>query len=180
MIKWIIAAEITFWIAIFTGLFIRYMSKYKKLSICILLLTPLIDFVLVVLTSMDLRNGAKASFAHGIAAVYIGISIAYGKSMLQWADDKFQKIILKNDIKKYPLYGIEKGLYEMKMWARHLLAFIIGGILLLSMILYVGEGSFASEKTSELLKVLSIWSFVLIIDLIISFSYIIFPKKSKT
>lgn len=180
MIKWIVAAEIMFWIAIFSGLFVRYVAKQKKLSIWILLLTPLIDIALIVLTSIDLRNGANASFAHGIAAVYLGISIAYGKVMLQWADEKFQKIFLKKDLKNTPLFGLEKGIYEMKMWARHLLAFIIGGILLLSMVLYIGDGSLDIEKSSELMRVLSIWTFVLIIDFLISFSYIVFPKRKTT
>lgn len=180
MIFWIIAAEIAFWIAIFAGLFTRYMLNSRKLSNLFLFSTPFIDLALLILTAIDLKNGAEASFAHGVAAIYIGVSIAYGKSMIQWADDKFQSLILKKGSKKKRLYGLEKGIHEMKMWARHLLAYVIGGILLLLMSLYIGEGSFVGEKTFALLRVLSIWSVALAIDFVISFSYIIFPKRKET
>lgn len=180
MIFWIIFAEIAFWIAILCGLFARYIKNSKKLSNIFLFSTPFIDLALLILTAIDLKNGAQASVAHGIAAIYIGISIAFGKSMIEWADDKFQSIILKRESKRKVLYGLEKGIYEMKMWARHFLAYVIGSSLLMAMILYIGGGKFTQENTSALLRVFYIWTVVLGIDFLISFSYIIFPKRKPT
>lgn len=180
MVFWIIAAEIAFWIVIIAGLFTRYVLKAKKLSIIFLYSTPFIDLILLILTAIDLKNGADASIAHGVAAIYIGVSIAYGKTMIKWADEKFQSLILKKGLKKKPLFGVDKGIYEMKMWIRHFLAFIIGGILLVLMALYVGEGTLVNENTFSLMRVLSIWGIVLGIDFLISFSYIIFPKRKPT
>lgn len=177
MVTWIIVAEIVFWIAILAGLTSRYMFHAMKLSKFFLLSTPFIDLALLILTAIDLKNGAQASSAHGVAAIYIGVSIAFGKSMIDWADDKFQTLVMKQTSKKRVLYGLEKGIYEMKMWARHLLAYVIGGVLLVLMILYVGEETFENEKTSSLLRVLSVWMVALGIDFLISFSYIIFPKR---
>lgn len=171
MLFWIIAAEIAFWIVIVAGLFSRYILNLKKLSIFFFLLTPIIDLALLILTAIDLKSGATASTAHGVAAIYIGVSIAYGKSMIAWADSKFQSWILKKPSKKKGLFGKEKAKYEVKMWFRHLLSYVIGGSLLGLMILYVGEGATA------LFQVLRVWTIVLIIDFIISFSYFIFPKK---
>ncbi len=173
MVLWIIVAEIAFWIAILAGLFSRYVFKLEKLSLLFFLLTPLIDLALIVLTTVDLKNGANASTAHGIAAIYIGISIAYGKSMINWADEKFQIWFLKKPSTKKPLVGREKGFYEMKMWARHFIAYVIGCALLWLMIFYVGE-----QNTEALLNIWRIWSIVLLIDGAISFSYILFPKKT--
>lgn len=171
MLIWIIAAEIAFWIVIIAGLFTRYILKLKKLSIVFFLLTPFIDLALLILTAIDLKNGATATTAHGVAAIYIGVSIAYGKSMITWADSKFQSWVLKVPSMKKVLFGKEKAKYEMKMWFRHLLSYVIGGSLLGLMILYVGEGA------NALFQVLRVWTVVLIIDLIISFSYLIFPKN---
>lgn len=173
MLFWIIAAEIAFWIVIIAGLFTRYIWKRNRLSIFFFLLTPVIDFALLVLTAIDLKNGATASFTHALAAIYIGGSIAYGKSMIAWADSKFQSWILKKPSKKKILYGKAKAVYEMKMWGRHLLAYIIGCSLLGLMIWYVGE------EIDPLMRVLSLWTIVLMIDFLICFSYVIFPKREE-
>lgn len=175
MLFWIIAAEISFWIVIFAGLYTRYILKRNRLSLFLLLLTPVIDFALLVLTAIDLKNGAPASIAHGLAAIYIGVSIAFGKSMIAWADDKFQEWFFKKPSQKKVLYGKAKAIYEMKMWGRHLIAYIIGCILLGLMILYVGIG----EKVFPLLRVLGGWTVALLIDFLISFSYVIFPKRER-
>ncbi|MED3764362.1 hypothetical protein [Ureibacillus terrenus] len=177
MLFWIIAAEIAFWIVIISGLYSRYILKRNQLSLFFFILTPVIDFALLVLTAADLKSGAPASFAHGLAAVYIGVSIAFGKSMIAWADRKFQSRILQKPLQHRELFGRAKAVYEMKMWGRHLIAYLIGCLLLGAMILYVGIG----EKTFPLLRVLSGWTLVLLIDFLISFSYVIFPKReSKT
>lgn len=172
MIKWIIAAEILFWIAILAGLFTRYILKQNRLSIILFLLTPFIDLALIVLTVIDLQNGATATVAHGISVIYIGVSIAYGKTMISWADDKFKTWILKISPAKKPLYGKEKGIHELKMWARHGLAFAIGSLMFWLILTFVG-----TQGTEALEKVWKVWSLVLLIDGVISISYIIFPKK---
>lgn len=173
MISWIIIAEIAFWIAIIAGLISRYVFKLEKLSFLFFLLTPLIDLSLIVLTTMDLQNGATATTAHGIATIYIGVSLAYGKSMIAWADEKFQVWFLKKPSSKRTLYGKEKGIYEIKMWARHVMAYLIGSALLWLMIYYVGQ-----QSTEALFNVWRIWSIALLVDGAISISYILFPKKS--
>ncbi len=173
MIFWIIAAEIAFWVAILAGLISRYVFKLEKLSILFFLLTPLIDLALILLTTIDLQNGAIATTAHGIAAIYIGVSLAYGKSMIVWADEKFQVWFLKKPSSKKALLGREKGIYEIKMWVRHVIAYVIGSAFLWLMIFYVGQ-----QNTEALFNVWRIWSIAVLIDGAISFSYIIFPKKT--
>ncbi len=172
MVKWIIAAEVAFWIAIIAGLFARYVLKRKKVSILLFLLTPIIDLALIALTIVDLRNGATATVSHGLAAIYIGVSIAYGKSMIAWADNKFQTWFLKKSSPKNTLVGLEKGIYELKMFARHIIAFVIGSAIFWFIITFIG-----SSSTDAITGVWKTWSLVLLIDGIISLSYLIFPKK---
>lgn len=175
MVKWIIAAEIAFWIVIIAGLFARYVLKSKKFSILLFLLTPLIDLALIILTVVDLRNGAIASTAHGISVIYIGVSIAYGKTMIDWADRKFQVWFLRKPSSKKILVGLEKGIYELKMLARHVFAYVIGSAIFWLIIKYVG-----SSGTDAIIGVWKTWSVVLLIDAVISLSYLVFPKRTES
>ena len=72
----IIACEIAFWIFVAAGLSIRYMLGKKRLGLALLAATPIVDVLLLVATAVDLRRGATASMVHGIAAIYIGVSVA--------------------------------------------------------------------------------------------------------
>ncbi|KGR76117.1 hypothetical protein [Ureibacillus sinduriensis] len=173
MIKWIIAAEILFWIAILAGLFTRYVLKHKQLSYLFFLLTPLIDLALIALTVVDLQSGAVATTAHGISVIYIGVSIAYGKTMIGWADDKFQTYFLKKESTKKALYGIEKGWHELKMLGRHVFAFAIGSVIFWLILTYIDPNS-----TEAMRNVWRIWSIALLVDGVISISYLLFPKKA--
>ncbi|GLC88973.1 hypothetical protein [Lysinibacillus piscis] len=172
MITWIITAEIAFWIVIIFGLISRYAFKMPKLSIFFFALTPVIDLLLIILTIVDLKRGTPAAISHGIAAIYIGVSIAYGKTMIAWADDKFQQWFLKKP-KKIRLTGKEKALHEMNMLARHIIAFVIGACALYGMVILVGTNTDATP----LLQIMRIWGIVLVIDVIISLSYVFFPSR---
>ncbi len=173
MIAWIIAAEIAFWIVILLGLIARYILKKPKLSLFLLSLTLVIDFLLILLTAVDLKKGTPASISHGIAAIYIGVSIAYGKTMISWADERFQRWFFKTEDKKVRLVGAAKGKHEIKMLIRHVIAFLIGVGLLYIMSLYIGP----QTDTSSLFQMMKIWSIVLTIDAVISISYVIFPSQ---
>lgn len=78
------------------------------------------------MTSVDLYGGAKATYAHAIAAVYIGISIAFGKSMIQWADERFQYYVMKIGEKPRRRYGKEYAKHYFKSWIQHVVAYAIG------------------------------------------------------
>ena len=175
MIGWIILAEIAFWVVISAGLVSRYIWKRQRLSIVFLALTPVIDLALLILTAIDLRNGQTASVVHGIAAIYIGVSVAYGKTMITWADEKFHQWILKQPKEKVRLSGKAKGIHELKMWIRHIIAYGIGTVLLYGMIQYIGE----SGNTEVFWKMIGIWGIVVLIDAAVCLSYILFPKDNK-
>lgn len=176
-IAWIIiACEISFWIVIALGLVTRYVLKQNKLGLIFLALTPVIDLILLVITGIDLYRGAAATTAHAIAAVYIGVSIAFGKSMIEWADERFQYYVTKEGPKPLKRFGMDHAKHQLKGWLRHVIAYLIGAGLLAGMIYVVGDPS----RTEALSGVLKIWSLVLGIDFIISISYFISPKKEKS
>lgn len=176
VIAWlIVACEIGFWVVIILGLCTRYILKKNKLGLFLLALTPVIDFILLITTGVDLYRGATATRVHAIAAVYIGISIAYGKSMIEWADKRFQYHFMKQGLKPVKKYGIDYAKHYFKSWGQHLLAFLIGAGLLVILIYLINDFS----RTEVLAGFLKLWTIVLGIDLLIAISNFIWPKKAK-
>ena len=74
----IVACEVGFWVILLLALVIRYLPRNEPLSRALLFCLPLVDLFLLTFTAMDLRRGAAASFAHGLAAAYIGFTLAFG------------------------------------------------------------------------------------------------------
>ena len=82
----IIACEIGFWVFVAAGLVARYPMRLKRLGAVLLAMTPVVDLVLLGFVALDLSRGGHASFGHGLAALYIGLSVAHGHAMIRWAD----------------------------------------------------------------------------------------------
>jgi len=176
-IAWtIVACEIGFWVVIALGLVTRYIFNKEKLGFFFLALTPVIDLVLLIVTGTDLYNGATATVAHSIAAVYIGISIVFGKSMIRWADQRFLYYIKKKGPKPVRKTGWDYANHSMRGSLQHLLSYIIGASLLVLMIFFIDTPS----RTEELSATLKFWTIILGIDFFISITYYIWPRTAKT
>lgn len=172
-IAWsIVICEILFWVFIILGLVTRYFFKQEKLGLVFLAMTPVIDLLLLVITGWDLYQGAIATKAHAIAAVYIGISIAFGKSMIQWADARFRYYIVKQGEAPIKRVGLDYAKHYFKGWLRHLLSYCIGAGLLLGLIFLIDDPT----RTEALLTIFKVWSLALSIDFLISISYFIWRK----
>lgn len=171
----IVASEMGFWIVIILGLLMRYVFKREKLGFFFLALTPVIDLLLLIITSLDMYRGATATTAHAIAAVYIGVSIAFGKDMIKWADEKFRYYIAKEGAKPIQLFGRAYAMHYLKSWSKHVLAYVIGAGILLSLIILIKD----TARTEALEGVVKLWTLVLGVDLIIAISNFIWPKKKK-
>jgi hypothetical protein len=85
----IAAGEIGFWVLLVAGLAVRYALRARRASAVLRAMVPLIDVVVLVATVLDLARGEKANFTHGLAAVYLGFSVAFGPGMVRWADARF-------------------------------------------------------------------------------------------
>ena len=82
----IAACEIGFWIALAAGLLLRYGLRRPRAGGALLLAVPVLDLVLLVLTAIDLGSGAEPDVTHGLAALYLGFSVAFGHDLVRWAD----------------------------------------------------------------------------------------------
>ena len=183
----IIACEVAFWLLLLAGLALRYGLRLPRAGAAVLVLVPLVDLVLFVVTLIDLRRGGTADLAHGLAAVYLGVSVAFGHRMLRWADQRFSHRYAGGSLPdRPPKYGRQHARHERAGWYRHLVAWAIGcGLLLGGAVLVSGVDALAQllpevnggpQPAEALLGITRTWTLVLLIDFVWSFSYTFWPR----
>ncbi|HEU5030314.1 MAG TPA: hypothetical protein VFV01_35755 [Spirillospora sp.] len=158
----IAACEIGFWVVLAAGLAARYPLRMRRTGAALLLGVPLVDLVLLVATVADLRGGATAGFAHGLAAAYLGYSAAFGHGMVRWADERFaHRFAGGPPPRRKPRYGRARARYEWVEFGKAAVATAIGCALLLAMIALVGDADRTAALTgwtARLGLVLAVWS----------------------
>lgn len=143
----IVFCEVAFWVFLVVGLGFRYILKWDRLSRALLYSIPLIDLVLLSATVIDLRAGAVATFAHGLAAAYLGFTLAFGKITINWADRAFARRFANGPAEVVPpSHGLALFKHELKWFGRCILACAITMSLAYLAILLVNDES----KTEEL------------------------------
>lgn len=142
LVYFIVFCEVAFWLFLGSGLIFRYVFKWNRLSAIVLFSIPLIDLVLLTATIFDLRAGSTATFAHGLAAAYLGFTVAFGKTTIEWADRAFARRFADGPADpKPPGHGIALLKVELKWFARCLLAVSITILLSYLAILLVNDHS---------------------------------------
>ncbi|SFJ90076.1 hypothetical protein [Streptomyces pini] len=173
----IIVCEVAFWVLLAAGLVLRYPARKPRLGAAVLLCEPLLEVVLLAVTAIDLRNGAEGDWKHGLAAVYIGFTVAYGHYMVKWADGHFAHRFAGGPPPvRPPKYGMARAVHEWKMCARSVLGAVIALALLQGAVWYVGDAGRSESLTQWQHKML----FVIGISVVIAASYTLWPKKPKT
>jgi hypothetical protein len=170
----IIACEVAFWVVLGAGLAARYGLGMRRLGLVLLALVPVIDLVLLIASTVDLRRGATADWAHGLAALYLGFSIAYGHSMVRWADG-WAAYVARKGPRPQKLYGREHAASARRDIGRIMLAGAISVALLALAIWYVDDPDRTAALTSWFGSVATIVVIVILIDL----SDIAWPRKPK-
>jgi hypothetical protein len=171
----IIACEVGFWVLLAAGLAVRYVLKWRRTSVALLLCEPLLEVVLFLATAVDLRGGARPSWEHGLAALYIGFTVAYGHSTISWLDGHAaHRLAGAPRPPKPPRYGRARARHEGRLWLRTLLAAAVALALLQCAIWYVGDGTATGPLRSwqwAALRVLGIHG-------VIALTYLLWPKKA--
>ncbi len=136
----IVGCEIAFWLFLLSGLTVRYILDLRQLSTVLLISVPLVDIVLLAATTFDLSRGAIATFAHGLAAAYIGFSVAFGGVTVKWADAWFaHKFAGAEAPVSAPTYGWQLVRYELVWWLRCVVAVVVTQFLVLVAILFIND-----------------------------------------
>ncbi|MBT2423214.1 hypothetical protein J7F01_20015 [Streptomyces sp. ISL-22] len=170
----IIACEVGFWVLLALGLAVRYLLKWRRTSVALLLCEPLLEVVLFVATAIDLKNGAEPSWEHGVAALYIGFTVAYGHYTIRWLDGHAAHR-LGGAPKPVgpPRYGMPRARHEGRLWLRTVLAAAVACALLQGAVWYVGDdGDISSLRSFQGAALRSAG-----IHGLVALAYLIWPKK---
>lgn len=134
----IIGCEVAFWLLLVLALVVRYVLQRNRLSHVFLLALPAADMLLLVFTALDLRAGAPATFAHGLATAYVGFTIAFGSVVVRWADQRFAHRFAGGPPPvAAPAGGWPAVQHELALWLRCIVAWVIAAALLLALLAYV-------------------------------------------
>ncbi len=174
MLAVIVACEVGFWVLLVCGLLARYVLRARTLSTVLLVSVPLVDVVLLAVSVIDLRRGGAAGIEHGLAAVYLGVSIAFGHRMVRWADQRFARRFAGGPAPvRPPRAGRAHAARQRRQWLRHLLAYGIAVVVLGVFTALVGD----LDRTAPLWAVMWPWTIALVVDFVVSFSYSLSPRK---
>jgi hypothetical protein len=143
----IVACEAAFWLLLVLALAVRYLLRRSRLSRILLLALPAVDLLLLVFTALDLTSGTPAAFAHGLATAYVGFTIAFGAVAVEWADQRFAHRFAGGPPPDAPPETRWSAVrYELALWLRCIVAWVITIVLLVALIAYVNN----DESTQEL------------------------------
>ncbi|ANH38233.1 hypothetical protein I601_1802 [Nocardioides dokdonensis FR1436] len=168
----IIGCEIAFWVVVALGLLARYGWRRRRLGAVLLAATPVIDVVLLVAVVVDLERGGTATFFHGLAALYLGLSLAHGPAMIRWADTRVAHRFAGGP-PPVKLYGWAYARGCWKDVARTTLAVgIAAGVLGLLTVLVQD-----AERTEPLLSVLPLLGIWWVVDLLWALGHTVWPRR---
>ncbi|MDG9704123.1 hypothetical protein [Streptomyces sp. DH37] len=170
----IIVCEVGFWVLLAAGLSLRYLARRPRLGAAVLLCEPLLELVLLAVTAIDLRGGAEGDWKHGLAAVYIGFTVAYGHYVIKWADGHFAHRFAGGPPPvRPPKYGTARAVHEWRMCARSMLAAVIAMALLQAAVWYVDDAG----RSRSLVEWQGRMLLVAGVSVLIALGYTIWPKK---
>ncbi len=132
----VVACEVAFWVFLAAAVVARYVLRRRRLSTVLLLCEPLIEVVLLVATVTDLLRGAEATWTHGLAALYLGFTVAFGKYTVQKVDGWVAWRFFDGPRPpRAPRRGRASVVHELRLWLRVVLAWVVSvailGVLLL-------------------------------------------------
>jgi hypothetical protein len=135
----IVAAEVAFWVILLGGLALRYLVRARRLSTIVLLGVPLVDVALLVLVAVDVASGAQPTQPHAFAALYLGITVAFGHSIIRRVDAWFRHRFAGGPKPEKPPKGSTAEVRAIwAEWLRVVLAAAIGAACLLAMVAIEG------------------------------------------
>ncbi|WP_324187502.1 hypothetical protein [Actinokineospora iranica] len=139
MVALIAACEVGFWVLLGAGLLARYLLRWRRTSVALLVATPALDVVLLTAAVIDIGNGGHATTAHALGAAYLGFSVAFGHSIIRWADQRAaHRFAGGPPPQRPPKRGPERQRHEWREWAKCLVACSIGVAVLALLSFVVG------------------------------------------
>jgi hypothetical protein len=138
----IVLCEVGLWVFVGAGLVLRYLVRLRRTSTVVLAAIPLLDVVLVVAVALDLHRGTPAGSIHGLGAVYLGTSVAFGPAVVRWADVRFAHRFAGGPAPvKVPRHGPKRLEHLWREWHRVAGAAAIASVTLLGLALLFADAA---------------------------------------
>ncbi|MET9801208.1 hypothetical protein [Streptomyces sp. NPDC006368] len=170
----IVICEVGFWVLLAAGLAARYLLKRPRTGAALLLCEPLLEVVLLVVTAIDLKNGADPSAKHGLAALYIGYTVGHGHRTVKWLDGHAaHRLAGAPRPPGPPRHGMARARHEGRIWLGTLLGAAVATALLWLAVLYVDDPS----RTGSLEQWMTVAWRAAGVHGLIALTYAIRPKK---
>ena len=158
----IVIAEVLFWTFLVGGLFVRYGLKRRRAGGVLIAGAGAVTGALLLAAAADLAGGGEAGMSHVLAAVAVAYAVVYGRRHLAKAD-AFVRRRVGEPVPDAPPPK-PKAERERDGWLRHARMWALGIALL-------GAGVLLADDGTPLLAAAGVWTAVLAIDFVISFSY---------
>ena len=135
----IVSCEVAFWLVLLASLVARYVLRREAFSRWFLYALPAIDLLLIAFAAIDLRAGTVATTAHGLAAAYVGFTVAFGSVAVRWADTQFAYRFASGPPPPLAPSGWSAVRFDFELWLRCIAAWIIAFVLIELLVAYVGN-----------------------------------------
>lgn len=147
----IIICEILFWVFAILGVFFRSIIKNAKLGNFFLILIPIDDLLLIIFNIVSLLMGEPFSYSHSLSGIYLGVTIAFGKTIIKWLDNKMNRV--KTNKKKDYHYEM----FHLKKWLLAVLIYLIVMGVFYMILTMTGESHNTFEALPGFIIVTVIW-----------------------
>ncbi|AEE47784.1 hypothetical protein [Cellulomonas fimi] len=132
----VVACEVAFWVFLVAAVAARYGLRWRRTSTVLLLCEPLLEVVLLVATVGDLLRGSEATWTHGLAALYLGFTVGFGKLTVHTVDAWVAWWFAGGPRPaRPPKHGPGARSHEWRLWGRVVVAWVVSaavlGVLLL-------------------------------------------------
>lgn len=122
----VVTCEVAFWVFLAAAVVARYVLRRRRLSTVLLLCEPAIEVVLLVATVGDLLRGSEPTWTHGLAALYLGYTVAFGRWTVHKVDGWVAWRFFDGPRPAQPpKHGRAALRHEWRMWLRVLLAWAV-------------------------------------------------------
>ncbi|MBO3085245.1 hypothetical protein [Cellulomonas fengjieae] len=133
----VVACEVAFWVFLAAAVVARYALHLRRTSTVLLLCEPLLEVILLVATVGDLLRGAEPTWTHGLAALYLGFTVGFGKLTVHTVDAWVAHRFAGGPAPEpRPRTGAASRSYEWRLWGRVVVAWGVAcGVLAVLMLI---------------------------------------------
>ena len=157
----LVVGEIAFWVLVVGGLATRYLLGAPRPGAVLLAGTVLVDVGILVVAVVDIRSGGTATPVHGVAALYVGFSVAFGRTIIRWADERAAHRWAGGPAPvRVPRHGPVRAAHEWRTFGRWLVAALLAAGLIGLVIALAGPGADVAalhDWFGRLLVITGIW-----------------------